>query len=300
MCLALCGVAVTAADARAQITGRSVPTPIYGVTFDDVSRVSAEVKTLDSIAHVPTVRVVFDRGEPPSYYKGPIQQFRPYSYVMGELIDSSYMKRFQSVSAVQSWTNSYVNTLGSLVDIWEVGNAINGDWLGANAFGKMAAMYDIVSAKGGRTALTFFYEGETNEPHNCIDSQGGMFPWIARYFTTSPTTESEKIRLGLNYVLISWYPDQCPGEKPNWGAVYTKLAQIFPNASVGFGELGTANPENGSAYEKSEIATIYPLKAGQEGLPLNYIGGVFWWYAAEEMVPWPGSLGSTLNASLPP
>jgi hypothetical protein len=75
------------------------------------------------------------------------------------------MRRYQTISAVQSWTTSYVNTLGSLVDIWEIGNEINGNWLGSNAFGKMAAMYDIVAGKGGRTALTFFYEGETSEPH---------------------------------------------------------------------------------------------------------------------------------------
>jgi hypothetical protein len=88
------------------------------------------------------------------------------------------------------------------------------------------------------------------------------------------------------------------GENPNWPVVYTKLGQIFPNAEVGFGELGTANPENGSAFEKNEINTIYPLKAGVGGLPSNYISGVFWWYAAKEMVPWPGSLGLTLTAAI--
>src|SRR5260370_3943045 len=128
--------------AQAQITGRTVPTPIYGVTFDDVSNSNAEVNSLQNLVRVPTVRIVFDKGTSASYYKGPIQQFRPVSYVMCELVDSYYMKRFRTISAVQSWTNSYVNTLGSLVDIWEIGNEINGDWLGSNAFGKMAAMYD--------------------------------------------------------------------------------------------------------------------------------------------------------------
>ena len=42
-----------------------------------------------------------------------------------------------------------------------------------------------------------------------------MFTWINTYFLASPTTETEAIRLGINYVLISWYPDQCPGENPN-------------------------------------------------------------------------------------
>jgi hypothetical protein len=142
---------------------------------------------------------------------------------------------------------------------------------------KVEAMYTTETALGGRTALTFFYEGEPSESNNCIDTSGGgndMFSWIHTNFLDSPTTETEAIRLGVNYVLISWYPDQCPGENPNWPVVYTKLGQVFPNAKVGFGELGTAKPQNGSAFEKNEIDTIYPLKAGVGGLPSNYISGV--------------------------
>jgi hypothetical protein len=98
--------------------------------------------------------------------------------------------------------------------------------------------------------------------------------------------------------LISWYPDQCPCEKPDWAVVYTTLASIFPNAKVGFGEIGTANPQGGSVYEKNEITMYYPLGRTLAGLPISYVGGYFWWYAAEEMVPWPGSLGDRLNAAM--
>ena len=314
-CLTLACALTASLPASAQITGRSVPAPITGITFDDVSNVSAEVTTLSSIAKPPSVRVVFDTGEPGSYYLKPIQSFHPVAYVMGELMDSSYACSY-SVPGITSFTQNYTATLGSLVDIWEVGNEINGSWLcnssstrhrssgnggAGSVMQKVEAMYNTVTALGGRTALTFFYEGEPSEPNNCIDTSGGgndMFSWIATNFLNSPTTESEAIRLGVNYVLISWYPDQCPGENPNWPVVYTKLGQVFPNAKVGFGELGTANPKNGSAFEKNEIDTIYPLKAGVGGLPSNYISGVFWWYAAEEMVPWPGSLGLTLKAAI--
>jgi hypothetical protein len=284
-------------SASAQITGRLVPSPIYGVTFDDVSGVSAKVTALSHIAKVPTVRIVFDKGTAANNYLTPIQRFRPEAYIMGELIDSSYMKGY-TVAGVQTWANSYVNKLGSLVDIWEIGNEVNGNWLGTNVMAKIEAMYDIVSANGGRTALTFFYEGEAGEPNNCIDSQGGMFPWIQKNFLNSPTGETEKIRLGINYVLVSWYPDQCPGERPNWPWVYTKLAGIFPNSAVGFGELGTDTPQYGSAYEKNEISSYYPMGKTMAGLPASYVGGYFWWYAAEELVPWPGSLGDALNAAI--
>jgi hypothetical protein len=166
-------VTMLACPASAQ---RTVSTPIYGVTFDDVSNASAETNMLAHIARTPTVRVVFDKGTAPSYYEGSIQAFRPVSYIIGGLIDSSYMRQFGTISAVRSWTTSYVNMLGPLVDIWEVGNEVNGDWLGSNVIAKIAAMYDIVATKGYKTAITFFYEGEASEPSNCIDSQGGMFP----------------------------------------------------------------------------------------------------------------------------
>jgi hypothetical protein len=293
------------------LAGRNVPSPIYGVTLDDVSKPSAEVVSLSSLVRVPTARVVFDTGESPSYYLKPIQQLRPVSYIMGELIDSSYMQHYKSVSAVQSWTNSYVNTLGSQVDIWEVGNEINGNWLskqsnGADVMPKVEAMFDIVFAQGRKTALTFFYEGEPSDPNNCIATDHGgndMFTWINQRFQLNlppiqRPAETEKIRLGLNYALISWYPDQCTDERPNWPWVYATLADIFPNAKVGFGELGTPNPEHGSNFEINEVSTYYPMAKAVSGLPASYIGGYFWWYFAEEMVPWPGSLGAVLNAAL--
>jgi hypothetical protein len=293
------------------LVGRTVPSPIYGVTLDDVSNPSSTIISLSKLVHMPTARIVFDTGETPSYYAQPIQQFRPISYIMGELIDSSFMKHYKTVSAVQSWTNSYVNTLGSQVDIWEIGNEINGNWLsrqsnGADVMPKIEAMFDIVYAQGGATALTFFYEGEPTDPNNCIATDHGgndMFTWITQQFQLNlppaqRSAETEKIRLNVNYVLISWYPDQCPGENPHWPWVFDRLADIFPNSKVGFGELGTANPEYGSSFEINQINQYYPMAKTVSGLPARYVGGYFWWYFAEELVPWPGSLGAVLNAAL--
>jgi len=286
---------------------RTVPSPVYGVTLDDVSNIAPVVASLKSLVKFPTARVVFDTGRTAHSYLSPTQKINPVSYVMGLLIDSSYMKSYRSVAAVQAWTNQYVNALGGLVDIWEIGNEVNGDWLsrqsnGADVFPKIQAMFDIVSAAGLKTALTFFYEGEPGQPNCIAKGHGGndMFSWINAHFIANPTPESEAMRLGLNYALISWYPDQCTQAKPNWATVYTKLAAIFPNAKVGFGELGTANPQHGSMYEQIEIATYYPMgktNSGLASLPA-YCGGYFWWYYAEEMVPFPGALGMQLNAAL--
>jgi hypothetical protein len=283
---------------------------MYGVTLDDVSNVNAELNSLKQLAHTPTVRIVFDTGEPPSYYLGPIQTLRTSAHIMGELVDSSYMPSY-TTSSITAWTRNYTQSLHSFVDIWEIGNEVNGNWLstesnGADVLPKIEAMYDVVTAQGGVTALTFFYEGEPTEQNNCIASdQGGndMFTWINDKFqmnlpASQRPVETERVRLNLNYALISWYPDQCPGEVPNWPWVYTKLAGIFPNAKVGFGELGTANPQNGSAFELNEIKKYYPMARTMPGLPASYVGGYFWWYFAEEMVPSGGSLWKTMNTAI--
>jgi hypothetical protein len=309
LCMTMTGLllsgTVSPAAFGGTIAGRSVPSPIYGVTLDDVSKPAAEVNSLSQMAQVPTARIVFDAGVRPSYYLKPIQQLRNVAYIMGELVDSSYMRQY-TVNQIASWTQSYTKALGNLVDIWEIGNEVNGNWLGSNTLAKIEAMYDVVSAQGGATALTFFYEGEPSESNNCIAADHGgndMFTWIRQQFqlnlpANQRSSETEKIRLNVNYVLVSWYPDQCPGETPNWPWVFGELANIFPNSKVGFGELGTANPQYGSSFEINEINKYYPMAKTTSGLPASYIGGYFWWYFAEEMVPWGAPLSSVLNTAI--
>jgi hypothetical protein len=305
--VALALALTTAASAfAASIAGRDVPAPIYGVTLDNINRPNAQLNSLKQLTHKPTARIVFDVGQTPQSYSSAINLFRGSAYIMGLLADSSYMQGY-TASSIRDWAQSYVQTLGSAVDIWEIGNEVNGNWLGTNTMAKIEAMYDVVANAGGKTALTFFYEGEPSEPHNCIANDGGgndMFSWINQSFQLNllpaqRSHETENIRLNLNYALISWYPDQCQGENPNWPAVFTKLSAIFPNAKVGFGELGTANPQGGSNYEANEIKSYYPMQKTQAGLPPTYIGGYFWWYFAEEMVPWgKNTLSATLNSAI--
>lgn len=271
--------------------GRAIPAPVYGVTLDDVSIVSAEVTSLSQMVHMPTARVVFDYSESPSYYSGPIQQLRKVSYIMGQIADSSDMSKFTAAS-YQTRAQNYVNALGNLVDVWEVGNEVNGNWLGIGMMSKIEAAYDVITAAKGATAITFFYEGEPSDPANCIATNNGgndMFTWINNNFqlnlpVSQRSAESEKIRLGAQYILISWYPEQCNNLQPDWTTIYNKLATIFPNSKLGFGEIGTAKPEGGSNYEINLINQFYPM-AKSTPLPANYIGGYFWWNYAEEMVP---------------
>ena len=49
-------------------------------------------------------------------------------YVFGQPVDSFYMRCFTPAEHLNRFKD-YVTTLGPFVDIWEVGNEINGEWL---------------------------------------------------------------------------------------------------------------------------------------------------------------------------
>ena len=111
---------------------RAVPDPLYGVTVDTIGNLSQVVAGAQHLAHMPVTRVYFNVHEPASYYASALRALSPYSYVMGELLDSSD-ERHIGVTAFNRRVKSYVATLGSTVDIWEIGNEVNGDWTGPYA-----------------------------------------------------------------------------------------------------------------------------------------------------------------------
>jgi hypothetical protein len=310
----------------------STATPLWGLTFDNVSSVSSANTVLTSMVHRPTTRIVFDTGQnATSIYLSPLTTFHANSDIMGLLIDSSYMPSYTAATAA-TWTQNYYNALKGVVDIWEIGNEVNGNWLStcgtcttqaqyqAEIMGKIAAQYDnIVNCGGGgcsgavpKTALTFFYEGEPSDPHNCIGTDHGgddMFSWINEVFVTNQTAETERIRLGINYALVSWYPDQCPNTSTpatlDMPTVFTKLGQTFPNAQVGFGEIGLATSGSctntvltNCAFLKNLIDTYYSARPGVNSIPNNFMVGNFLWYTYEWLRPWPGVTNATFPSGM--
>ncbi|MBU6153593.1 MAG: hypothetical protein KGP28_04760 [Bdellovibrionales bacterium] len=279
-------------------SGSPVPSPVpvdgsqvVGVTLDDVSDSirPGEIAAIKALGVPVRARVVFDGGVGPSYYLKPVSELRSAATIMGQIADSTDMRNYTPAS-YQARAESYLQSLGSLVEIWEIGNEVNGNWLGTGTFEKLKAAFSAVKAKKAKAALTFFYMGEPGDQNNCIDSPGNdQFSWIQSRFQLSlppasrdPATEA--MRLGLDEVLVSWYPDGCFNAKPNWSLIFSKLASVFPNSRVGFGEIGTENPQYGSPYEKALIQEFYPLRK-RISLPASYNGGYYWWYFAQEMVP---------------
>lgn len=268
--------ALQAGAVPSQSTHRPVPVPLRGLTLDDVDNLPAIVKSLSSLQKMPTARIVFDEGVDPSYYRRPLLAIHDVSYTMGEILDSYYVNTLTPAQYIER-TRNYLAALSDVVDIWEIGNEVNGEWLGpATAVTqKVVGAYDLVKSQGKTTALTLYYN------QGCWENkENEMFAWSEAHIP-------HYMKTGLDYVFISYYEDDCEGLKPDWQAVFNKLGVMFPNSKIGFGEVGTARKAKKSDY----LSRYYTMKINTP----KYVGGHFWWYYKQDMVPYTKGLWKIFN-----
>ena len=252
---------------------------VWGLTIDDISGLKAIDTSLARLCKKPTTRIVFDEQVAATYYQTAINQIHNYSFIMGEILDSYYMDTY-TLSQYISRVNEYLDLLGSKVDIWEIGNEVNGEWCGntIDVIAKIDTAYSIIKAKNKKTELTLYYNKD------CWSNQKNeMFYWVNKNI-------SQRLRNGLDYVLISYYEDDCNGLQPDWQQVFDSLHVLFPNSKIGIGECGTKTSENKAAY----ISRYYKMNITTP----NYIGGYFWWYFREDCVPYTNSLWTTFNNAI--
>jgi len=281
---------------------RAVAEPfIFGVTIDDPWNTPegqhAEIKdALASHAVKPTVRIVFDEcmyiadnkcvgscnecGEASEYYDS-ISNIKSVAIVMGEILDSAYVKNY-SVEQYINRTVEYLNQFEDIVDIWEIGNEVNGSWLGttADVVAKIEGAYMEVKGRDLTTALNLYYNKTClyNKPEH------EMFAW-------ANANISEEMKNGLDYVFFSYYEDDC-GDKiytqAEWQEVFDRLHVIFPNAKLGFGEIGTQNSDK----KAEQMHRYYELDIKGD----YFVGGYFWWYYKQDCVPKTTELWNTMNS----
>jgi hypothetical protein len=284
LCFALCGAALCAAP-----VSMAAGTPLWGVTVDDISHLQELTDGLAALPDRPSTRVYFDVREPAQYYAAAVEQFDRVGSVMGELLDSSDEKSI-STAAFQLRVQSYLQALGPRVAIWEIGNEVNGNWTGryATVEAKLAEAFDDVSAAGQKTALTLY--ANDFGPNNCGDGPRELTP---EQFGLKDVPA--RVATGLNYVLLSYYPTQCSGREPSSQELAQHLEQlhaIFPNAALGFGEVGLPSPVKHSSLAKAAQIMHWAYSLAP-GLPY-YIGGYFWWYGAEDALLAGAPLGGAL------
>lgn len=270
-------------------TGVEMPARIYGVTIDAIEPLPDIVDALANLHHRPTTRVVFDEFVPASDYVEAVAAIAAVSDVMGELLDSFYVSQY-SPAEYEARVTEYLDALGDTVTIWEVGNEINGEWVcaqdaeactpaqTADVVAKMQTAFALVEARGGTTALTLYY----NE--DCWSSSDNeMFTWAD---ANVPAT----MRDGLDYVFVSYYEDDCNGLQPDWPAVFAQLATMFPSSQLGIGECGTTNSDAKAEY----VERYYGMHIDEP----RFVGGFFWWYFKDDMVPREKPLWTVLDQAL--
>jgi len=250
---------------------------IHGVTIDNISDIDDIAVSLKQFSRLPTARIVFDEWKPASYYKEAILKIHEVSLIMGELLDSYYFKNY-SISQYDKRVREYVDAFGTKVDIWEIGNEINGEWLGNTdtVVKKLNSAFRIVKDESKITAVTFYYNSDCYEkPEN------EMFRWIHDNIP-------KNMKDSLNYVFVSYYEDDCDELQPDWQRVFDSLHVIFPNSRLGIGECGTKFPERKESY----IERYYKMEINTP----NYVGGYFWWYFKQDCVPYTKKLWNVLNS----
>jgi hypothetical protein len=291
-------LAIVGTIGPALVAGARTPAPsapLFGVTINRISGIAKIVAAERSLPERPTTRVYFDVSEPASFYASAVPLLHTVSQVMGELLDSSDATSI-TTGAFQTRVEDYLDTLGSSVDLWEIGNEVNGNWTGPYAIGaaKIAEAYRDVDNMGGKTALTLY----ANEygPNNCGDGSAELTPvqYTERYV---PRT----VRDGLTDVFESYYPTQCGNTYPTDAEVASEmrsLHSLYPRAHLGFGEVGLPRRVTPRTLATGEavMGWAYGL---DPGLPY-YVGGYFWWYAFEDALtgkaPLAGSLRSAFEA----
>jgi hypothetical protein len=268
-------------------------TPVFGVTLDRVTRPERLAASLGALPERPTTRVYFDTHEPAAYYRPALTQIHPVSAVMGELLDSSQEKAI-STDALRARVQEYTSTLGGLVDVWEIGNEVNGNWTGPyeTVAAKLAESYEVVDAMGGQTALTLY--ANAFGPEHCGDGESELTPvqFSERYVSRAVAT-------GLDYVLLSYYPTECGGRLPSSADVALQLEalhSVYPNAALGFGEVGLPRPASRKTLAEAETIMRWAYSLSP-ALPY-YVGGYFWWYGYQDILKPKARLSNSFDEAL--
>lgn len=257
---------------------------MFGLTITNLERSNEARDTLRSLAAenqtVPLiVRIVFDhideRSEPE--FEGKLTRYRTNVEelrrdlnicVMGEIADSEAMVNYIPDVAdprlplgfddYEAWTRRLVSKMGPLVDVWEFGNEVNGEWTGwkgeeykgageirrapkREKIGRaIFAAYRTVKeiAPNALTAITLIYNQDQSGGDCSEFPEYRMNDWAARYL-------DPEMRSGVDFVLLSYYENSqdCPGltaKADERALVFDRLRPLFPadKTAFGFGEVG--------------------------------------------------------------
>lgn len=262
---------------------------IYGITIDDgwyeSIQLSQIINAIQDMPVKPTVRIVMSRDIHPIQYLDMFKKVKEVAYVMATPVDSYDMIYYEDA---QSYLKRFEESYGALsdyVDLWEIGNEVNGEgWLGDNVeliAEKIISVYEMLEEKQQKTVLTAYYTAPGMQKME-------METWLSNYIPKS-------VKSGLDYLFISYYEDDNEGYQPDWQGIFLSLEKEFPHSKLGIGECGSTN-HLATLTEKVEKANHYYSMPQYNS---QYVGGYFWWYWVEDCVPHErNSLYDAINSAI--
>ena len=255
----------------------------WGVTVDRTNQYQEVVQSVSDLvqntAAAASMRVVFDEGVAASDYDDIVAAAQAVNVeVMGEILDS-YVMGTLNLSGWQNRVQEYVDHFPS-IDVWEIGNEVNGEWLGAQVSQKLeyAADYVKTAQASDTTVLTFYWQMGTAGA-----SGNSLFQWIDDNVTPALTANIDVIALS------TWIGDAPLGIAHD--EVYERLHALFPGKQIVMGELGYWSAGTSRAWwwrsQANPTTTVRRALANHmylANLAFPYsLGGGFWWYYFQEM-----------------
>ncbi len=268
------------ADGRQEGASRD---PWWGVTVDRRTRYRDVISSIaDLVDHRPGVayvRIVFDLGVGPKGYDAIIHEAeRQGVVVVGQVFDSSYMRHATVAEFEARWRN-YVDHFPD-IGVWEVGNEVNGGWLGDDVPEKVAyaARYVKATDPTDTTVLTLFWQlGTADSPATSV------FQWARDQISPALVADTDVIALS------TWIGGAPLGIAHD--EVFERLHAMFPGKRIAMGELGYWEPNTSRVWwwrsqrdptTKVRAALARHMYLANLAFPSS-VGGGFWWYYVTEM-----------------
>lgn len=256
----------------------------WGVTIDRVNEYPAVVASVsDLVAGISgdaALRIVFDGGVPATEYDGIVGAALAQGIVVvGQILDSSAMAGL-TLAGWQARVREYVDHFPEIT-VWEIGNEVNGEWLGSDVGDKLeyAASYVKQADPADTTMLTFYWQMGT-----AGTAANALFQWIHDEVRPALVSNVDVVALS------TWIGDAPLGIA--FDEVYERLHALFPAAQLAIGELGYWSPGTTRAWwwrSTSNPTTDVRRALAEQMYAASFAfpyakGGVFWWYYYQEML----------------
>lgn len=227
---------------------------MIGITLDTIDNLEDVVFEIRQLPYRVAVRLVCDPGNDPSFYWDAFVRLQwAKCIIVLQPIDSAEVKDFALKEYLDRY-NAYLQ-LFKTADYIEVGNEINGDWLGPYMMEKVNNANYLAKSLGFKTMITMFAD---NDP----------LAWLSNY----------KIETAPDLSGLSIYPNQWD-KAPDIGAIFKGLARLWPLAEQVIGEFGWEGGQYNDPQKTKLIYQYYTYRAAVT----NYSVGGFYWDTAEEL-----------------